>query len=123
MIIGLGLDIVEIDRISSIYQKHGARFSQKILTKAEQQAISQQKAVYLASRFAAKEATVKALGTGFSQGIGFQDIEILNNNHGKPELHLKNKALEIFQQIGGKCLHLSITHSRFTAAAIVIVEG
>jgi len=123
MILGLGIDLVEINRIKNVYQRFGHKFCSRVLTPFEIENISSPVEFYLAARFAAKEALVKALGTGFTQGITFQHIEIQKNKLGQPSLHLSQKALQIFKQKGGKFLHCSLTHSQTTAGAVVIIEA
>lgn len=123
MIKGLGLDLVEIDRIRRIYLRFDARFCERILTPAERAAQGADAVRYLASRFAAKEAAVKALGTGFRDGIGFQDIQTGADALGKPSLTLTGAALARARGLGVTGMHLSITHGRDTACAVVVLEG
>jgi len=123
MIKGLGLDLVEIDRIRRIAQRFGERFHERILTPAERACLGADQVRYLASRFAAKEAAVKALGTGFRDGIGFHDIETTADALGKPLLALSGAALARARALGVTGLHLSITHGRDTACAVVVLEG
>ncbi|WP_456325834.1 holo-ACP synthase [Desulfonauticus submarinus] len=123
MILGIGLDVVEVTRIEKIYSRYKAHFIKKILTPKEKEKISKPEVLYLASRFAVKEAVVKAIGTGFRAGIGFQDIEVVKSSDGKPNIILKNKALEAFKKMGGKFIHVSITHTKLIASAVVIIEN
>lgn len=123
MIKGLGLDLVEIDRIRRIFLRFGARFCERILTPAENASLGGDAVRYLSSRFAAKEAAVKALGTGFRDGIGFQDIETGADELGKPSLTLAGAALARARGLGVARIHLSITHGRDTACAVVVLEG
>lgn len=124
MIIGLGLDLCQIDRISKAIENQ--HFLERIFTSAEQKRILSaaglRRSEIAAGIFAAKEAAAKALGTGFT-GFGFASVEILPNTANKPECILHGKALERFQQIGGKKAFVSITHEADMAAAIVILEG
>ena len=123
MIIGLGIDITELDRIERSLKKFGERFAQKILTSKEMELMPEKNPVpYVAARFAAKEAAVKALGTGFSTGITFHTIEITRMDSGAPLLSFLGKALERSQGMGVQGIHLSITHGRDTAAAVVVLE-
>ena len=122
MITGLGIDIVEISRIKSSYDKFKTKFCSKILTKDELNLIPANPIPFLASRFAAKEAAVKALGTGFRNGITFQDISVTSDVLGKPCLHFHNAALQLCQQMNIVRIHLSISHSRDNAVAVVILE-
>ncbi|WP_028574221.1 holo-[acyl-carrier-protein] synthase [Desulfonatronovibrio hydrogenovorans] len=123
MIVGLGLDVVEISRVDSVFKKFRGRFVSRILTPNESEKLPPVDPVfYLASRFAAKEAGVKALGTGFSRGITLQHLEISNNSLGAPELMFAGPALERARELGADRIHLSMSHGRNTAAAVVILE-
>lgn len=124
MIIGLGLDITELDRIERSLNKFGERFVEKILTPEEIRLLPRKNPVpYLAARFAAKEAAVKALGTGFAHGITLHSLEIRKNNNGGPELILLDKALEHSRKMGVNRIMISITHGRDSAVAVVILEN
>ena len=125
MILGLGMDLVSIPRIEKILERFGERFVNKILTEAEQDDLPSgpTRAAYLAGRFAAKEAAVKALGTGFAEGVGQLDAEILSLPSGGPELRLHGKAREKARNLGVTRMHVSITHERGSAGAVVILEA
>jgi holo-[acyl-carrier protein] synthase len=116
MISGIGIDIVELDRIKSIIERQ-PKFIQRILTKNEQlmfeKLASQRKIEFLAGRFAAKEAFAKANGTGIGTELSFLDIEIQKDPKGKPYI-----SLPLLQGV-----HLSISHSRDYAVAQVIIEN
>ena len=119
MIQGVGNDIVEIKRIAYLREKHGSKFLNKVYTQSEQQYCESHRepARHYAGRWAAKEAVVKALGTGFGDAIGFNDIEIKKDSNGKPFISLSKSAKIKF------CFpkfHLSISHSEHYATAIVI---
>jgi holo-[acyl-carrier protein] synthase len=125
MIIGTGVDVAEVERLQEAIERHGERFLHRVFTpleidycRAHRNATER-----LAARFAAKEALMKALGTGWRKGIRWRDIEVANASSGKPELKLSGKALEIFQALGGARLHLSLTHTESIALAQVIIEG
>ena len=127
-IIGIGLDLIELSRIERSLHRFGEHFLRRILTEAEYEMVpsplhTSRCIAYVAARFAAKEAAVKALGTGFAQGIGPRDISVRNNELGKPELVLKGKARMLAEKQGVHTLHLSLTHTRDNAAAVVILEG
>lgn len=125
MILGLGLDVAEISRIARIWEKYGMRFADKILHPDELgnlTAMTGGKVQFLASRFAAKEAAAKALGTGFSDGVLPTDIAVKNLPGGRPELRLNSRARERFAELGAARAHLSLTHGRETVAAVVILE-
>ncbi len=123
MIIGLGTDLVEIDRIASSMQRFGNRFLTKILTPQERASLTNPSPTHVAGRFAAKEACVKALGTGFSQGIGFGHIDIISLESGQPTITLNGSALKRSLALHVHAIHLSITHGRNIASAVVILEG
>lgn len=126
MILGLGLDITELSRIARSWERFGMRFAEKILHPEEIARfaeLSASKTAFLASRFAAKEAAVKALGTGFSGGILPTDIAVRSGPSGKPALAFSGKAEERARQLGASRLHISLTHGRETVAAVVVLEG
>ena len=124
MIIGIGLDIVELDRIDRAWQRHGQRFAQRILCPAELERLPPRTPVaFLAARFAAKEAAVKALGTGFSNGIGPHDIEVRSLPSGQPCIQRHGKAAQRLGEMGATRALISLTHGRDTAAAVVILES
>ena len=124
MIVGLGLDLTEIGRVEMILSRHGRRFAQRVLTERELADMPPARAAsYLAARFAAKEAASKALGTGISQGISFKDMEIVKNALGQPQLLFHGQALERARELRVVRVHLTITHSRDTAAAAVVLEA
>jgi holo-[acyl-carrier protein] synthase len=123
MIIGVGVDIAELDRISRSHARFGERFSARILTPAELALVPANAVPFLAARFAAKEAAVKALGTGFSGGITFQDIEIRSDPLGKPLIFFHNQAQLRCRDLQVRAAHISLSHSRDNAVAMVILEG
>ncbi|EGW52611.1 MAG: holo-[acyl-carrier-protein] synthase [Desulfovibrio fairfieldensis] len=123
MIVGLGIDIAEMARLAKVYDKFGRRFLEKILTPAELAALPAQALPYIAGRFAAKEAAVKALGTGFSQDIGPRQIETGRTALGEPLLRFLDQALERAQSLGVRHCRLSISHERSVAVAVVILEA
>ena len=125
MIVGLGVDIAEVDRIEAAIRRHGDAFLRRVFT-AEEIAYCERhrdKAERYAGRFAAKEAAMKALGTGWRKGVRWLDIEIARNSSGKPSIVLSGRAKEIAGQLGVKHISLSITHSGNTALAEVIFES
>lgn len=122
MIVGVGTDIIEIARIKQAISKN--YFVQKVFTRQEieySQSRGAQAVASFAARFAAKEATVKALGTGFRQG-SMLDIEIINDEFGKPQVFLHQSYREYAKQLGVKNIFLSLSHSRDNAIAYVILE-
>ena len=119
---GLGVDIVEIERIQKVL-KRTPRFKKRVYTKDEQKycdSFKRQAHLHYATHFAAKEAALKALGTGIAHGIALQDIEVTHNSYGKPEIVLHNKAKELAEQAGVLELHLSLSRTHTTAVANVI---
>lgn len=121
MLAGLGNDIVEIERIRSLIARYPERFLKRIFTSKERDYCLKRKepALHFAGRFAAKEAIVKALGTGFSHGLTWQDFEILPNALGKPNVHLSSSAQELLDH---PVLHVSISHCKEYATAVAIWE-
>ena len=125
MIAGLGTDIVDIDRVARGLRRFGQRYVTRILTAAEITRLpdNDAAATYLAGRFAAKEAAVKALGTGFSRGIACLQIEVLPDALGRPCLCLHDMAQQRMQELGASRAHVSISHERHAAVAVVILES
>ena len=109
MIILQGIDLLKIERIKNIYLNYGDRFLEKILTHKEIEQITNHKQIYnkIASKFSAKEATSKALGTGFAQGVKIKDIEILNLESGKPKITLYGKARKKINNIQSSSVSIS----------------
>ena len=124
MIIGLGTDLVEIARIEKALERFDDKFIERNFTHAEQ---IKKDASHLAKRFAAKEAMAKALGTGISGGIEFKDIEVKNDEAGKPYITVYNKALETLNKMTpeGKTvsLHLSLSDEKAHAMATVVISA
>ncbi|MDY7001532.1 MAG: holo-[acyl-carrier-protein] synthase [Thermodesulfobacteriota bacterium] len=123
MIVGLGLDVVELDRIERVFSRFGDRFLRRVLTENERARIPKFPIAFIAARFAAKEAAAKALGTGFRQGVGFHTLEVRKLPLGKPEMFFHGPARAICEKMGVTSIHLSITHGRDVASAVVILEA
>ncbi len=124
MILGTGIDIVKISRIKNLIEKYGERFLKKIYTEAEIE-YCQQKKIYapsFAARFAAKEAVLKALGTGMRNN-SWQDIEVLNDDLGKPEVRLSARTAIQAQELGVRSIFLSISHEKEYSIAQIVMEG
>jgi holo-[acyl-carrier protein] synthase len=123
-IIGIGVDIVETARIADLLGEHPERFLERCFTPGEQEDSKSPKRRFehLAARFAAKEAALKALGTGWSKGIGWTDIEVVKDGAGKPLLNITGKAAEIAIKQGITKWHLSLSHISTHAVASVIAE-
>src|ERR1700761_7000887 len=125
MLIGTGVDLIEIERIAHSIERYGERFLRRIYTDHEI-AYCQSKrssAESFAARFAAKEAGAKALGTGISRGVGWKEIEVRRNPGERPPLHWSGRAAERALEMGVARTALTLTHSRTVAMAVVIVEG
>ena len=125
MIIGIGLDIVEVARIRSLLERHAERFKERTFS-ADEVAFCDgcaDPAIHYAARFAAKEAAAKALGTGFAEGVSWQDIEVLREPSGAPRLELHGRAKKLAAEKGATRCHVSLTHTRETAMAQVMLEG
>lgn len=118
---GVGIDLIEIERIRQSCQNYGKHFLDRIFTEKEQEYCSRfsDPLPNYAGRFAAKEAVSKALGTGFGEKLSWHDIEILNDSEGKPILHLSLRAKKTFED---PHILLSISHSKSAAAAVAIWE-
>jgi holo-[acyl-carrier protein] synthase len=124
MIIGSGIDLVEIERIQQSMDRHGQRFLDRIYTSAEQAYCRRKRnsAESFAARFAAKEAGAKALGTGISHGVSWLEIEVVREPSGKPTLRFHGRAAEIAASLGVARAALSITHTADLAMASVVIE-
>ncbi|CSD54173.1 4'-phosphopantetheinyl transferase [Vibrio cholerae] len=124
MIVGLGTDIAEIERVEKALARSGENFARRILTDSELEQFyaSKQQGRFLAKRFAAKEAASKALGTGIAQGVTFHDFTISHDKLGKPLLILSGQAAELASQLQVENIHLSISDERHYAMATVILE-
>ena len=124
MIVGVGTDIVQINRIEETLERLGEAFVARILTPAERLEFQSSANPHrlLAKRFAAKEAVGKALGTGIGQGISWQHIEITHNDIGAPSLRLSACASERLEALGGSSHHISISDEEAYAVAFVVLS-
>ncbi len=123
MIVGLGIDIIEVERVRGVLERHGDRFLRRIYTPREAETVRGNRDQYLAARFAAKEAAFKALGTGWNRGVRWVDVEVENLSSGQPIVHLSGGALERARELGATHSHISITHTADYAAAQVVLES
>ncbi|MFK7161101.1 holo-ACP synthase [Marinospirillum sp. MEB164] len=125
MILGIGTDLAKIARFEQLLARRGDAICQRLLTPAERQAMQKtaQPAAFLAKRFAAKEALLKALGTGLRDGLSWQQIEVSNDALGKPLLALSGVAEQKAQALGVKQIHLSLSDEQEMALAFVLLEG
>lgn len=124
MIVGSGIDLVEIARIQHSMDRFGKRFLRRVYTEAEQAYCLRKRncAESFAARFAAKEAGAKALGTGISQGVGWLEIEVTRAHGRRPELRFRGRAAQMAARIGARRAALSLTHSTTLAMASVVLE-
>jgi holo-[acyl-carrier protein] synthase len=126
MILGLGTDLIEIERIQASIDQFGDRFLNRVFTEGEIAYCRRKKrhsAESFAARFAAKEAGAKALGTGISRGVSWKELEVRRQPGERPTLHLSGRAAERARSMGCRNIQLSLTHSRDVAMAVVLVEG
>ena len=125
MIVGIGIDVAEVKRIRAVIESQGERFLRRVFTPDEVAYCEQFKNKYerYAGRFAAKEAGMKALGTGWSRGVRWVDVEVVRQRGGRPTLELKGEARKIADGLGVKHVALSITHTVEQAIAQVIFES
>lgn len=123
-IVGVGLDATDIDRITDVIERYGDRFLRRIFTDGEIAYCTRRRvpAIHFAGRFAAKEAGMKALGTGHTQGVLWRDLEVVRRS-GPPQLQFHGGAARRFAAIGGRSSLLTITHSDDLALAHVMILG
>lgn len=122
MIIGIGIDIIEVERIAVAIERYGEQFLRRIYTDQERQYCEQapsNRLLHYAARFAAKEAFSKAIGTGITTGFRFRDCSVVNLPSGQPTIALGG---ELFQRWGQHRIHLSLSHTRTYAVACVVIE-
>jgi holo-[acyl-carrier protein] synthase len=124
MVLGIGTDLTEIERIQKSIDRFGDRFLERVFTAAEIAYCRRKKhsAESFAARFAAKEAGAKALGTGISRGVAWLEIEVKREAGQRPTLHWSGRAAELAAQMGVQRTSLSLTHSRELAMAVVVIE-
>jgi holo-[acyl-carrier protein] synthase len=124
-ILGIGQDLVELDRIRKALEQYGEHFMERCFTEEERRFLAARRDPVpgYAARFAAKEAGAKALGTGIAQGVGWKEIEVRRDPGQRPTLHFSGRAAEIAQRLGVQQIHVSLTHGRDIAGAFVILEG
>ena len=124
MIVGSGVDLCEVHRIKDAITRHGRRFVERIYTPREIAYAESKANLYdrYAARFAAKEAGMKALGTGWRGGVRWRDFEVTNLPSGRPTLQFHGKAAEYAQKLGVQNISLSMTHTSLQGMAMVILE-
>ena len=123
MILGLGMDLCEVDRIRRLLEKDRSRFVRRVFRESEVAYCDARRrpALHFAARFAAKEAFLKALGRGWR--LGWTQVEVVRGGEGKPDLALSGRAAEAAARRGVRRIHLTLTHTEKTAAAVVVLEG
>ncbi|WP_299492505.1 holo-ACP synthase [uncultured Shewanella sp.] len=124
-IVGLGTDVVEIERINKLVAGSSLKLAKRVLTASELEQFQSvnQPARYLAKRFAAKEAAAKALGTGIGRGVSFQHIEIRNDDYGAPHVYFSQGAAQRLAVLKGRFAHVTIADELHYAVATVILES
>ena len=124
MIVGMGIDVIEVARVRASIERFGDRFLQRLFTENEIRYCESKANKYerFAARFAAKEAALKAIGTGLSRGVSWQDVEVVREPSGRPTLSLTGKAAEFAKRLGSRRTSISITHTEQVAFAQVILE-
>lgn len=122
---GIGVDLVALDRIERLYERHGPRAVERILHPDERQGLDRERnpARYLAKRFAAKEAGAKALGTGIAHGVRMHDLRVGHDALGRPVLILAGGALQRAHALGATHWHLSLSDEREHVIAFVVLDG
>ena len=125
MILGSGIDIIEVQRVEAACEKFGDRFLRRILRPSELAYCLSHKSPgpFLAARFAGKEAISKAFGTGIGRQLGWQDMEICRKDSGEPYVVLHGKGQTLLRERGGRIVHLSLSHTAKLATAIAILES
>lgn len=124
-VFGIGTDIVECLRIAQMIERHGELFINRVYTQNEIEYCRSRKAAtqHFAGRWAAKEAVLKALGTGWAQGLTLRQVEVVAGAGGRPEVRLHDAARVRADALGVAAVHVSITHERSLAAAVALLEG
>jgi holo-[acyl-carrier protein] synthase len=125
LILGTGIDIIEVERIETAFKKFGERFVQRILCPAEIAYCLSHKSPgpFLAARFAGKEAISKAFGTGIGAQLAWQDMEICRKESGEPYVTLHGKGQTLLAERGGRIVHISLSHTEKHATAVAILES
>ena len=124
MIFGTGIDIVEVRRIAESIEKWGGRFLTRVFSQGEIEYCKNcaLPAMHYAARFAAKESFLKSLGLGLGMGVRLMDIEVAIDQRGKPEIRLQGKSENLLSNLGITVVHVSLSHTRHSAAAMVVLE-
>jgi holo-[acyl-carrier protein] synthase len=125
MVLGIGVDVVEVARVSRALERHRERLENRVFTAEERSDCAGRvdRDLALAARFAAKEACLKALGTGWAGGVSFRQVEVRRDSAGRPSLRLHGRAAEKAASLGVTATHLSLSHQPSVAVAVVVLEG
>jgi holo-[acyl-carrier protein] synthase len=125
MLIGTGVDLIEVERIAHSIERYGERFLRRVYTDLEIAYCNRKRvsAESFAARFAAKEAGAKALGTGISRGVTWNEFQVSRNPGGRPVLELRGRAAQLATELGVRAISLSLTHTGNLAMATVVMEG
>jgi len=125
-VVAIGVDLVELDRIAAMLERHPERFPERCFTPAERAYAAESaklRVERLAARFAAKEAVFKAIGTGWAEGVAWTDAEVTLDAAGRPGVRLAGRAAEVAGSLGIDRWHLTITHTKHAALAMVVAES
>ncbi len=122
-VVAIGTDLVEIDRVKEVWERHGERFVARVLTPAEREVMAREKLPwrYLAKRFAAKEAIAKSLGTGIGVSLSWQDMELQRDSQGAPVVQLTHRARALAESRGGSRVLLTLSDERAYAVAFAVM--
>lgn len=125
MIVGIGVDQVEVARMERLLDRWPKRIRERLFTEGERATCDRRRsaAECYAARFAAKEAFLKALGTGLARGISWREVEVASSSPGRPRLRLHEVARRRLREAGARSVHLSFTHEAGSATAFVVLEG
>lgn len=125
VVIGMGIDLVELERFRRVRERRGRALLERVFTQREIERCDRRPDPIpeYAARFAAKEATFKAIGTGWRRGVRWQDVEVRNEPSGRPYLKTRGRVAEVARELGGRRFLVSLTHSAATAAAQVLLLG
>jgi len=123
MIFGIGIDVLELERIQRVYRKYGQHFVERLLLPAEQAQFARtaRPERFLAMRFAAKEAIVKAMGTGFSHGMWIRDVGVVQNSWGKPEVIYSERGQKMSEKLGIGDSHITLTDEAGLVVAVAVL--